>query len=199
MEPVHDPVLLQRIGAGDQKSFKHLYDTYWHRLYVAANKVLQDDLVAEDVVQEIFTSLWRKAAGLQVENLNAYLYQAVKFQVAKKLRERSNLEGYLRTMNRVIEEKHPQIEDKLHYADLLQRVNVLIGQLPEKCRDVFVMSRYQHLSNAEIAEEQQISVKTVENQINKALRYLRANLGDYSLLLVLSAYTSLSNTTPPAC
>jgi len=196
MEQPNDIVLLKEVAKGDQRSFQLLYNKYWHQLYVAANRVLQEDLEAEDIVQEVFTSLWRKAGKLQVDNLNAYLYQAIKFQVANKLRQRKGLDNYLKNINEVILEKHPQIEDKLHYASLLKKVDQLIGDLPEKCREVFIRSRYHHLTNAQIALELGISVKTVENQINKALKHLRNHMDDYSLSLILPVYLSVQLLSP---
>jgi len=185
MTCVTDTELLRLSGKGDKQSFEILYNKYWYQLYVAANKVLQNDAVAEDVVQEIFISLWKKAVTLQVDNLNAYLYKAVKFQVAKKLREQSNLEKYLKDINTVIGEHHPQVIDKMHYSELLQKVNFLVSHLPDRCREIFIQSRFQHLSNAEIAAVHNITVKTVENQLNKALRYLRSHIDDHSFSLVL--------------
>lgn len=192
MEQPNDIILLKNVGGGDQKSFELLYNKYWYRLYVSANKVLQDDLAAEDIVQEVFTSLWKKADELLVDNLNAYLYQAVKFQVANKLRQKQNLHNYLKDINHVILEKHPQIEDKLHYTSLLQKADFLIGHLPDKCREVFIRSRYHHLTNVQIAAELGISVKTVENHINKAIKYLRANMDEYSLSLVFPVYVGIN-------
>jgi RNA polymerase sigma-70 factor (family 1) len=192
MEQPNDIVLLKEVAKGDQRSFQLLYNKYWHQLYVAANRVLQEDLEAEDIVQEVFTSLWRKAGKLQVDNLNAYLYQAIKFQVANKLRQRKGLDNYLKNINEVILEKHPQIEDKLHYASLLKK----IGDLPEKCREVFIRSHYHHLTNAQIALELGISIKTVENQINKALKHLRNHMDDYSLSLILPVYLSVQLLSP---
>ena len=185
MEQSNDFSLLRNSGNGDQKSFELLYSKYWYQLYVSANKVLKDESSSEDIIQEVFTSLWKKASTLEIENLNAYLYQAVKFQVAKKLRAKSNLTDYLKNINGLILESHQQIEDKLHYTGLLQKVDGLIGKLPQKCKDVFILSRYQHLTNSEIADHLGISVKTVENQINKAIKYLRANLDDYSFSIII--------------
>lgn len=188
---LQDIVWLRDAGKGDTKAFESLYNKYWHQLYVAANKVLQDDLASEDIIQEVFTSLWNRAATLQVENLNAYLYQSVKFQVAKKLRESTRLQEYLRDMNTVMEAHHPYIVDKLQYAELLERVHLLVERLPDRCREIFIQSRFRHLSHAEIAESHNITVKTVENQINKALRYLRTHIDDYSFFLLLPVLSAL--------
>lgn len=141
-------------------------------------KVLPDGHVAEDLAQEVLLELWRKRETLQIQtSLRAYLRRAVLNKTLNYIRD-----------NRLLPEEdagaqlHTTIPDaaqELAVSELQQRIDAAIDQLPPKCRMVFILSRFDELSYAEIAAQLDISVKTVENQVSKALRLLREALGPY--------------------
>lgn len=156
---------------GSELHFKELFDLYWFKLYVIANNVLQNEAEAEDVVQELFINLWDRRASLVIDNLGGYLYTAVRYSVAKKLGKRP-LQKNHEELFEAIQDK-ANLESALELNDLIDFIRGKIDELPDRCKEVFELSRFQQLSNKEIAEKLNISTSTVENQINKALKNLR--------------------------
>lgn len=178
-----DAGLLALLRQGDLKAFEDIYLRYWRRLYVAAYKVLEDEAASKDILQEVFLDIWNRRSALDIQYLNAYLYQAVKFQIAKQLRKRPINPVHLDLVSEL--ESKGRAEDGLLYDDLNKHLEVAISHLSPRCQQVFRLSRYEFLSNKEIGQRLNISISTVENQINIALKALRAHLNDELIFLLL--------------
>jgi len=177
-----DQTLLSLLRQDDIRAFEEIYQRFWERLYVAANRVLEDEETSKDIVQEIFIDIWNRRATLQIQNLNAFLYQAVKFQIAKQLRKRPLNPIHLEV---IAELKSTQSADaSLHFAELNEQIEQVITALPPRCQEIFRLSRFENLTNKEIAQRLNISLSTVENQIHIALKSLRSNL-DNALSFIL--------------
>ncbi|NQX37267.1 RNA polymerase sigma-70 factor, ECF subfamily [Pedobacter steynii] len=171
-----DEELLKAIQNEDRSAFECLYHKYWQKLYLSAYHILKDIHAAEDIIQEIFAQLWLKRDQVAIDNLAAYLHTAVRFQVFKAIRDgKARID--LSSQAEEFFDKN-SIEDILHEKELDKRLEESIATLPEKCREIFILSRKEHLSVKEIAARLQISPKTVENQITIALRKLRTQMGD---------------------
>lgn len=177
--------LLALLRQDNLAAFEEIYNRFWERLFVAANQVLEDEAASKDILQEIFIDLWNRRRTLDIRHLNAFLYQAVKFQIAKHLRRRPVNPIHLEVIGEL--KSAIQAEDHLLYLDLTQHLEKAIANLPPRCQEIFRLSRFEHLSNKEIATRLHLSLSTVENQINIALKALRANLDDalISVLLLL--------------
>ncbi|MCB0636905.1 MAG: RNA polymerase sigma-70 factor [Lewinella sp.] len=166
--------------AGDEDALKAIFQTYYADLCRSAYRVLTDQVMAEDLVQEVFYELWRKREQLHVQHaLGAYLRRAVVNRTLNYLRDQRLPvadESQLPTQL-----AHPQagVAQQLEAEELRVHLHEAIDQLPERCRQVFVLSRFEDLTNKEIADQLAISVKTVENQMTKALRLLRAAIDPY--------------------
>ncbi|PVH25930.1 RNA polymerase sigma factor [Sphingobacterium corticibacter] len=173
----------------DKAIFEKVYDLYWSSLYISAFNVLRNKEQSEDVVQEVFSSLWNNAESLAILNLNAWLFSAVRYQVFNILRS-----GKVRTRFEnlyIVEELTQNIgELKLVKEDLHRRMLEGIEQLPPRCREIFILSRIDRLSHHDIAVKLAISVKSVENQISIAQKKLRISLKDLAYLLPLLFYRS---------
>lgn len=140
-------------------------------MFIQAYKVLKDRSVSEDITQEIFTDLWEKRSLSRIDNLQAYLYQSVKFKVLKELRkDRVRLEHVKMVQSIKNEADTAQNNDP---AELREEILQQMESLPEKCRSVFYKSRFEDISNRDIAREMGISVRTVETHISHALKLLR--------------------------
>ncbi|MEH0157970.1 RNA polymerase sigma-70 factor [Limibacter armeniacum] len=166
-----DLSLLQDLKKGSWKAFEGLYNKYWERLYHISQSITQDEDFSKDIVQEIFMDLWNRRKELEVKNVYAYLYQASKYRLIEHIRKEKLQQNYLDQFNEVLETNC--VEDDFYYQELQEEVKKSLMNLPPKCQKVFYLSRYEHLSNQEIAQKLQISKSTVENQINKALNHLR--------------------------
>ncbi|WP_036603868.1 RNA polymerase sigma-70 factor [Olivibacter sitiensis] len=181
---LHDNELLLKLRFDDQNAFEEIYRRYWSDMFHAAYNLLREREACMDIVQELFVWLWEHRNSLNVASLRPYLMAAVKFKVAnyiKKGKVRSSFFDQIKEM----EEPYELIEDSnMEVKEMMTIINHFTNQLPEKCRDIFILSRHEELSNKEIAERLNISVKTVENQITIALRKLRSSLKRISSFLL---------------
>jgi RNA polymerase sigma-70 factor (family 1) len=167
-----DQELLYLVSNDNKAAFAELYSRYWQPMFVIAFNRIKEKETAEDIVHDVFASLWANRKKVNIECLENYLAVAVKYVVLAKLkreiREREiqeNMEGA-----RVIE---LPIESSLHYKKILEVVTAEVERLPEKCKLIFKYSRNEGMPVKRIASELKLSPKTVENQLTKAISQLR--------------------------
>lgn len=176
---VSDNDLLTALKAGRSSAYKEIYDRYWQVLYRFSRKMLQDENIAKDVVQEVFTILWAKRESQNANiPLAAYLYTLTRNRILD-LVKRSKVENrYLESLTSFIQLNHATPDRLYIEKELYDQIEREIQHLPEKMRRIFEMSRKEYKSNQEIADELQISNKTVKNLLSTALKTLRNKLGD---------------------
>ena len=161
------------------QAFEVLYKRYWPQLTDAAYKRLQSRKKAEDLVQDLFLSLYTKKASLEFTvSLKAYLNQALKFKVLNAFRAEVIRTSYVKN-SFFTEFCKNDFANAVEGKELQKRIGLILQTLPRKCRQVFLLSRTENLTNKEIALEMNISVSTVEKHIGKALKVLRENLQEY--------------------
>ena len=178
-----DQYLMKKVRLGDHTSFKLLFERYWAELYIYAFNILGSRAICEDLVQEVFTDLWKKASQQDIRHPKAYLYKAVKFQTLSHIRGNSIHQKYLERFE--VARTIQNLEDEINFNELDRLLTKAVKKLPQGCRKVFELSRVHCLTNKEIAEKLNISNQTVKNQISTALRHLRKTLdGAYLLFLV---------------
>ncbi|WP_090154142.1 RNA polymerase sigma-70 factor [Dyadobacter soli] len=176
-----DATLLAHMRTGDSDAFAALYRKYWRRLFDAAYRRLLLREECEEIIQEIFTDLWTKRETLLISvSLEAYLFGASRYSIYNHIRSRKIREAYLEHWLKTPGEEGNYIEDRLHYEELASALEKSIENLPEKLRKVYVLSRKEHLTYKEIAEQEQIPVDTVEKQMGRALKILRDNLKEFA-------------------
>lgn len=156
----------------DKKKFAKLYDKYWESLFVIAFHKCRDQAMAEDCVQDVFLSLLNHKNPTSIDNLHAYLIKAVKYAILRAI-YKYNRTQYLEEYPDNIEIIERSIEDAIEEKMLKEHLFNKVEELPKQCRIIFKSSRQDHLSNDEIAEMMNISKRTVENQLSKALKVLR--------------------------
>jgi RNA polymerase sigma-70 factor (family 1) len=178
-----DAELLALLRLDDRKAFEMLYNKYSPKIYHVAYNLFRDKAICEDLVQELFIDLWTKRNNLNISSLEWYLKVAIKNRVLMYIRtQKATLDLSAIAM---LTEKYAT-DSKLLQNDISTILENNVERLPEKCRQIFTLSRKEYLSNKEIASRLNISIKTVENQMTIALRYLRAGLTDY-LPVVIAA------------
>ena len=182
-----DEELIRLLKAGDRSAFDTIFNKYWSRLYVAAYNLLHNREAAEDIVQEVLVQLWIKRDSLEIGHLNAFLYAAVRYKVFDAVRSGKAREQLSRKAEDSPAAANATEED-LAEKELKQLLQQHIASLPEKCREIFILSRNAQLSTREIARLLGVAPKTVENQLTIAIRRLRASLGNhlYTAVLLLS-------------
>jgi len=181
-----DVELLALLKEDDQVAFTEIYNRYWDKLFTVARYRLDDELEAEEVVQNIFLSLWKRRNNLELtHSLSTYLSVAVKYQIITKLALLRRKEEHRNLLMNTQEEGVETTEQWLSEKELKLQIEACINKLPKKCRIIFQMSRDQGKTNAQIAEELQIAEKTVEGHMTKALHTLRGSLNISIPLLLL--------------
>jgi RNA polymerase sigma-70 factor (family 1) len=175
---LNDIQLTDLLRSDDHAAFAEIYKRYWEKLFVVANNRLGNDLEAEEVVQDVFYSIWKRRETLQIEyTLATYLSVAVKYQVINRQSALYRRSAHEVELNASVEE---QVADttQLWFAEkeLKQQLAKAVNNLPEKCRIVFLKSREEGKTNAVIAEELEISEKTVEAHITRAIHHLKESL-----------------------
>lgn len=166
----------------DDAAYNEIYERYWPVMYRSAFNVLKDQDACLDVIQEVFIWFWEHRAEISVNSIKAYLLVAVKYKVANYIRNGKVRESIYERVSKIsIEEDFP--DQALEIKELKEMINRFINELPDRCQEVFHLSRIENLSNKEIALKLGITEKTVENQINKALKRLKPQLGKSALLL----------------
>ncbi len=184
----------------DEAAFEQMFKTHFKRLHAYAFTILRDEIQAEEMVQQVFFKLWernvRKDSPKESfvtfgENLSltgsvsSYLYRAVhneslNYIKHQKVRSNHQLNVAYSMKNEV---EHPA--KKIMASELEKKIHSALNELPEQCRTIFQMSRFDELKYREIADKLGISVKTVESQMSKALRLLRVKLVDFLIFILL--------------
>ena len=177
----------------DETAFEQLFKKHFKRLHAYAFTILRDEIEAEEAVQQVFFKLWERNVRKDSpgENLSltgsvsAYLYRAVhneslNYIKHQKVRSNHQLHVAYRMKNEV---DHPA--KKIMAGELEKKIHTALNELPEQCRTIFQMSRFDELKYREIADKLGISVKTVENQMGKALKLLRQKLVDFLVFILL--------------
>lgn len=172
------------------EKFDNLYNAYFHKLIFHAHRFVNDKAEAEDIVADVFVDLWHKLPTLDLEaGIVSYLYRAVSSRALNVLRHK-NIAAVRIEMLEAINEKRIEFIDKTNLEDTINAHEIETGirealsGLPEKCREVFVLSYINGLKSKDIAEAMEISVRTVEAHIYKALRILRDKL-KYLIIFIL--------------
>ena len=172
-----DIQLVDLLKEGDEHALATIYDKYWEPLFRSAFSLLRDRPACEDLIQEVFIKIWDHRKTLEITlSLKSYLYAAMRYAVYRHIRSGKVREDIFDTI--VERLQTPAAYGQLEHREMLSQINAIVATLPEKCREVYQLSRDERLSHKEIAGRLGISTKTVENQIAKALRHLRASLGN---------------------
>lgn len=178
-----EPILFGEIKNGNEKVFNKAFETYYLCLCFYTDKILHDFDLSRSIVQQVFVDLWIKRENLQVESLKSYLFQSVRNASFDVLKHKKAELKYLSTLQKTESE---QYSDLMEEAELADKINKAIQKLPDKCREIFVLCRFEELKYAEIASRLNISVKTVEMQISIALKKMRKELAEYQMIQLLN-------------
>ncbi|MBX0289247.1 RNA polymerase sigma-70 factor [Hymenobacter sp. HSC-4F20] len=180
-----DDDLVRALRNDDKLAFAEVYERYWELLLGVAYRKLHSREVAEEVVQDLFAALWLKRHTQEIQRLKPYLLQAVKYRVIDVLKARLTQTTYLeRTRLRISGEDH-STEETVAADDLSLALLASLMRLPEHTREVFRLSRLEHQSVPEIAVRLNLSRKTVEYHLTRALKALRISLRDFLTLALL--------------
>lgn len=169
---------LKRLAEDDEEAFSALYAHFWERLFAIAFHRLDDRAEAEDVVHDVFMSLWAHRHCREIADIDRYLAVAVKYAVLSRLRNRRKRSSILQGLG-ISMTAASQPEERLDQKLLLERLQGEVERLPERCQLIFRYSREEGMPVRDIAEILNLSPRTVEHQLSKALRRLRFALRSF--------------------
>lgn len=181
-----DNELIVLLEKDDKLALDLIYLHYWEELYLAAFSILRDVDACKDIVQDVLLKLWLRRADVRINSLKSYLHTAVRYKVLTYIKSANNRKVFIEPGELEDLVGVDILNDQLHKKDVEKLLEEGVSLLPPRCKEVFILSRFEHLSHKEIAERMGISVKTVEAQMTIALRQLRVVLGEVLFLAYIS-------------
>jgi len=174
--------LFDQIQTGDQVAFELLFSIYFARLNDFAKKVVKDDVISQDIVQDVFVKVWENKAKIESLNIEAYLFKLVRNRCIDYIK-------HLKVLNNRMQEIQISANfEELYRIDFIgnepyilieqefkTKIEKIVQSLPQRCREVFILSRMEGLKNKEIAEKLDINIKNVERHLSRALQSFRKN------------------------
>jgi len=171
----------------DEKSFEQLFRNQYAPLCGYARKYIDDPDQSEEVVQDVFANLWQKRSTIEITStIESYLFRAVRNTCLNILKHFKVREKHKDGITASYNNSGERADNLVLEIELMNQIENLISELPPERQKVFKMSRFEEMKYKEIAEELGISIKTVEAQMGKALKFLRENLGDYLPMIVIA-------------
>ncbi len=178
--------IIGAIREGNERIFEEIFRKYYQSLCNYANSILKEMDEAEEVVQNLFLSIWEKRSDLEISiSLKSYLYRAVHNHCLNRIKHLKVREEYQQYAVNFYDASYESVSQTVMKNELETKIEEAIKKLPEQCRLIFQMSRFEELKYHEIAEQLELSPKTVENQIGKALKILRVELAEYLPLIII--------------
>jgi len=191
-QPVDERQLVIELKNGNHHSFKQLYGTYAPKLFAFSRKYLQSQEDAEEIVQEVFLRIWEKRQNIdENQSFSSYVIQAAKHRIFNGFRKKVNEHAYLDFLMHADSTSSEFTEMDVNYREIKMKTEKVIASMPAKRQEIFRLSRESGLKNREISEKLRISIKTVENQIGQALKFLKNELNEFKLLLLLWLFVQL--------
>ncbi|MHA4893345.1 RNA polymerase sigma factor [Pedobacter sp. PWIIR3] len=178
-----DDIIWEAIQNSDERAFKLIFNRFLPTLLATAGHYLNDESTCENIVQDIFLNIWLRRESLDIKDFKSYFKACTRYEVYKVLHQR-------RKSNKIVFTDEP-LENQITYSvndgeenigvvELKSQINRYLESLPKRCKEIFLLSRQENLSNTEIAARLDISKRSVENQITAALHHLRLNLKNYT-------------------
>jgi RNA polymerase sigma-70 factor (family 1) len=181
-----DQELVSRLKRGDPAAYTEIYGRYERLLFIHAYKRLQNREEARDIVQDLFIVLWARQGQLDLtSSLRAYLYTAIRNRIFDLIARQKLESDYVLSLQRFIDAGDYSTDHRLRINQLNAIIEKEVAQLPPKMREVFELSRNEHLSHREIAQRLDIAEQTVKKQVQNALKVLKVKLGPLLTLLLM--------------
>lgn len=178
-----------KVNQLSEASFEGLFNSYYEALTHYAFTFMKNNDEAEDIVQQVYINLWENRMKLEIHtSARSFLYKAVHNTCLNRIKHLKIKSSHHQELAYVQPNDTYQVDND--HKELINRMHAALANLPEQCRKIFEMSRFEQLKYQEIANQLNLSVKTIENQMGKALKIMRTELKDYLpiILLILSKY-----------
>jgi len=186
-----DAILLKLLKAGDGTALQEIYSRYSEPVFLAALKKLRSKAIAEELVQNLFISLWAKRETVQIQHLSSYLQTAIRYQVIDYIRSQMIRERYYQSAREQMTVQENLSESRLLLHELSIAIDNTIKKLPQKTQEIFRLSRYEKRSVKEIAQYMNLSEKAVEYHVTQSLKFMRLHLKDFIIMELFMIYTAV--------
>jgi RNA polymerase sigma-70 factor (ECF subfamily) len=179
--------LVTQVAEGSETAFEELFKTWFKSLHAYARVMLEDEMLAEEAVQQVFFRIWERKERFRVHtSVKAFLYRAVYNECMNYLKRQKyktrHADHVMHSDKTKVNYENPLM--RVERAELEVQLQKALNELPLQCRNIFYLSRFDELKYRQIAEQLGLSIKTVEAQMGKALKILRNKLADFLPLLV---------------
>lgn len=182
-----DTALFESVKVGNEQAFAEFFARYWPPMFLHAMRMLRDEAICQDALQEVFLAFWHRAPHLPADTrVEAYLYRMIRNRVVKTIADEKQRTDLLADFIRTASMEEAPSDARVNEADLIALINDEVSKMPARMREVFYLSRNENLSHREIAERLGISGHTVKAQLNNALRRIKGRIGIYFFLLYFS-------------
>jgi RNA polymerase sigma-70 factor, ECF subfamily len=183
---VSETLLIEQLTAQNELAFEKVFKRYYKALHAYAYTIVKNEDVADDMVQQVFYRMWNSAERVNIQSsIAAYLYRAVYNESLNYVKHQKIVLAHQKETAPYMKSERDTAAGKIIHKELEQKLRQALNALPEQCRTVFQLSRFENLKYQEIAEQLGISVKTVENQMGKALKIMRVQLIDLLPFILL--------------
>lgn len=180
-----DESIWRNIQQKDIKTFESYYKEHYKSFFLIACKYLKDSTLAEEVVNDVFIKIWEDGSNISINiSLKSYIYKAVinrSINILQKIKKEQKLQEDLHF---IFDQSYELVQ--IEENELAIRLYAAIDNLPEQCRKVFELSRFERLKQQEIADRLGISIKTVKNHVTHALKELNKKIDKYMILIILT-------------
>lgn len=178
--------IIELLREGNESAFEQVFKEYYKRLHAYGYTFVKDDEAAEEIVQNVFCRIWEKKDQLNTDgSVKSYLYRAVHNESLNYLKHHKVRAKYEQYYTGHMSEEYDYSSRKMETSELEGHIQKAMSELPAQCRIIFHLSRFEHLKYQQIAGQLGISVKTVENQMGKALKLMRLKLVEFLPVFLL--------------
>ncbi|WP_343561708.1 sigma-70 family RNA polymerase sigma factor [Sphingobacterium sp.] len=179
-----DAQIFELVCNGDERALQIIISRFWQQLFKTAFHAFPDAEVCQELVQNVFIKIWESRAKITLKySVHTYLFSCIRYEVFHEIKRTTKQNKLKNNDFKSIDSFDPLL--KMEYTELLDYVEQLINNLPDKCKHVFYLSRIEQLKDKEIAQQLNISPKTVENQISIALKKLKQEMAKRDLLFFI--------------
>lgn len=191
---ITENILIEKIKNGDKTAFESIFKSYYNQLCSYANKFVKDIDNCEEIVQEIFFQIWQNKNKIVIQtSLKSYLFRSVHNSCLNYIKHKNIEQKHIEST--LFENKNSSQDfiDILESNELHDKIRITIYKLPPERKKIFLMIRFENLKYIEVAEKLNISIKTVENQMGSALKFMRNELKEYLPMLILLSINFIYN------
>jgi RNA polymerase sigma-70 factor (ECF subfamily) len=181
---INEIQLLKRLRAGEEEAFNEIYNLYTPSLtsFAAARLTSLDE--ANDIIHDLFVHLWQDRENININlSLGGFLFAAIRYRIIDHIRHNSTKRKYAEQIAKLPVHAQEETENRIFEKELREKLDTAINQLSPRTKEVFKLSRFEHLTVKEIAERMNVSEQTVKNQLTTALSQLRSLLGKVMFIL----------------